>query len=41
MNIAIFGYGKMGKQIEIVAIERGHNVVAFIDNEEDWKKILQ
>jgi len=38
MNIAIFGYGKMGKQIELVAIERGHNVVAFIDNEEDWKK---
>ena len=31
MNIALFGYGKMGKTIERIAIERGHNIVAKID----------
>ncbi len=27
MNIALLGYGKMGKVIERIAIERGHNIV--------------
>ncbi len=31
MNIALFGYGKMGKMIEKIAKERGHNIVAKID----------
>lgn len=31
MNIALFGYGKMGKMIEQVAFERGHAIVAKID----------
>ena len=31
MNIALFGYGKMGKMIEQVAMERGHHIVAKID----------
>lgn len=31
MNIALVGYGKMGKIIEGVAISRGHQVVAKID----------
>jgi len=31
MNIALFGYGKMGKMIEQVALERGHQIVAKID----------
>ena len=31
MNIALFGYGKMGKLIEQIAIQRGHEVVARID----------
>ena len=30
MNIAIVGYGKMGKEIEKVALERGHKVVLKI-----------
>ena len=38
MKIAILGYGKMGEQVELVALERKHKVVAYIDNEEDWKK---
>lgn len=32
MNIAIIGYGKMGKVIEQIAIERGHNVVLKINS---------
>lgn len=33
MNIAIIGYGKMGKEIEKVAIERGHHIVLKITSE--------
>lgn len=36
MNIAIIGYGKMGKEIEIVAREKGHHIVARIDQPKDW-----
>ena len=32
MNIAIIGYGKMGKSIEMMALERGHNIIAKIDS---------
>ena len=31
MNIALIGYGKMGKTIEQIALERGHNIVSIID----------
>ncbi|SMO78703.1 dihydrodipicolinate reductase [Saccharicrinis carchari] len=31
MNIALIGYGKMGKEIEKISIERGHTVTAKID----------
>ncbi|WP_373516285.1 4-hydroxy-tetrahydrodipicolinate reductase [Pricia sp.] len=31
MNIGLFGYGKMGKMIESVSQNRGHNIVAKID----------
>jgi 4-hydroxy-tetrahydrodipicolinate reductase len=31
MNIAIIGYGKMGRMIETIAVERGHQVVLKID----------
>ncbi|WKN30474.1 4-hydroxy-tetrahydrodipicolinate reductase [Porifericola rhodea] len=31
MNILILGYGKMGKTIEQLAIERGHTIVAKVD----------
>ena len=31
MKIAILGYGKMGKAIESIAIERGHEIVAKLD----------
>lgn len=31
MKLALFGYGKMGKMIEKVALERGHSIVERID----------
>jgi len=31
MNIALIGYGKMGKEIEQIAVNRGHSVVLKID----------
>jgi 4-hydroxy-tetrahydrodipicolinate reductase len=31
MNIGLFGYGKMGKMIEKIAIQRNHYIVAKID----------
>ncbi len=33
MNIALIGYGKMGKTIQQIAIERGHNIGLIIDKE--------
>lgn len=31
MNIALIGYGKMGHEIEKIALNRGHKIVAIID----------
>ena len=31
MNIALIGYGKMGKEIEKIARERGHNISLIVD----------
>lgn len=46
MNIALIGYGKMGKEIEKIAVNRGHKVGLIIDknnpedlNEENLKNI--
>jgi len=33
MNIALIGYGKMGKAIEEIALERGHQIVLKINDE--------
>ena len=38
MNISLLGYGKMGHEIENVALQRGHQVIATIDNETEWKE---
>lgn len=37
MDIALIGYGKMGKAIEKIAIERGHNIVCIIDSHDAEK----
>lgn len=40
MNIALIGYGKMGKAIEDIALQRGHSIVLKIDidNAEQFTK---
>jgi 4-hydroxy-tetrahydrodipicolinate reductase len=40
MKIALIGYGKMGKAIEEIALEKGHEIVLKIDvqNNEDFTK---
>lgn len=35
MRIAIVGYGKMGKEIEKVALERGHTISAIVDDKHE------
>jgi len=37
MNIVISGYGRMGHEVEKVALERKHKIVAIIDNKNDWQ----
>jgi 4-hydroxy-tetrahydrodipicolinate reductase len=39
MKIAIIGYGKMGREIEKLALSRGHKIVSIIDlnNPEDFE----
>ena len=32
MNIALIGYGKMGKAIEKIALEKGHQVIVIVDS---------
>ena len=38
MKIALIGYGKMGKEIEKIALSRGHEIVSIIDidNQQDF-----
>ncbi|MFN8208163.1 MAG: 4-hydroxy-tetrahydrodipicolinate reductase, partial [Bacteroidales bacterium] len=31
MKIALLGYGKMGKEIESFALQRGHQITLIID----------
>ena len=39
MKVALVGYGKMGKTIEKIVLERGHSIVSVIDidNQEDFQ----
>lgn len=39
MKIALIGYGKMGRMIEQIALQRGHEIVSIIDidNQEDFE----
>ncbi len=41
MNIVLVGYGKMGKIIEQIALERGHTIAARIDvdNQDEFKTL--
>jgi 4-hydroxy-tetrahydrodipicolinate reductase len=40
MKLALIGYGKMGHEIEQVALERGHQIIVTIDNETEWSERL-
>ncbi|HQP22666.1 MAG TPA: 4-hydroxy-tetrahydrodipicolinate reductase, partial [Bacteroidales bacterium] len=31
MNIVLIGYGKMGREVERIALERGHSIACAID----------
>ena len=39
MKIAILGYGKMGKEIEKISLERGHDIIFKIDKDSTVKDI--
>jgi 4-hydroxy-tetrahydrodipicolinate reductase len=41
MKIALIGYGKMGHEIEKIALSRGHEIVSIIDidNQEDFDSL--
>jgi len=39
MEIIISGYGRMGKEVEKICLNRKHNIVAILDTVEDWKKL--
>ena len=43
MKIALIGYGKMGKTIENIAVQRGHEIVLRLDvnNPEDFKRLAE
>jgi 4-hydroxy-tetrahydrodipicolinate reductase len=41
MKIALIGYGKMGKAIEVLAVAKGHTVVAHINSSDSLSQIQQ
>lgn len=41
MNIALIGYGKMGKEIEKIAIERGHRISAIIGRKDSIESLKE
>ena len=36
MKIALLGYGKMGHEVEKIALENGHSIGLTIDSENEW-----
>jgi len=38
MKIALLGYGKMGQEIEKLAIRKGHEIVLVIDSLDEWER---
>jgi 4-hydroxy-tetrahydrodipicolinate reductase len=39
MKIILLGYGKMGHEVEKIALQRGHEIFARIDSEEEWTSL--
>ena len=40
MKITLSGYGKMGKEVEQIALHKNHTISTILDKQEDWE-ILQ
>ena len=40
MKIALLGYGKMGREIEKISLERGHSISIIIDREDLVDKLI-
>lgn len=38
MKIALLGYGKMGQEIEKLALKKKHEIILIIDSLEDWEE---
>ncbi len=38
MKIALIGYGKMGKEIEAIAVQKGHEIVCVVDSKNPIEK---
>ena len=38
MKIALLGYGRMGREIEKIALKKAHEIVVFIDDKKDWEQ---
>jgi 4-hydroxy-tetrahydrodipicolinate reductase len=36
MKIALSGYGRMGKEIERIALDRGHEIIVTFNDPDDW-----
>ena len=41
MKIALLGYGRMGKEIEKIALQRGHEIVLKIEENEKINLFIQ
>ena len=41
MKIALLGYGKMGHEVERVALTQGHEIAVTIDNEQEWNERIE
>ena len=38
MKIALIGYGKMGHEVERIALAKGHEIDVTIDNDQEWNE---
>lgn len=41
LNILLIGYGKMGREIEKIALKQSHHIIGMIDQKSDWEKYTQ
>ncbi|MCF8368018.1 MAG: 4-hydroxy-tetrahydrodipicolinate reductase [Bacteroidales bacterium] len=39
MELILSGYGRMGKEIEKIALSKGHTIYAKIDSSKDWNRL--